>query len=174
MAVRFDNANDCLTATSGLPSGTALTVTWWAYVSVNRDTWGTMVAADRNGNPVSFDACNNGLATHLYANTDTQLFAAGTLTVTATSGLPVDRVNITATGNPTITPAGGVDGQILRINVAASGAARTVTLASAVRTTTGITTRTLDVPSGQVAMVALEYSTLINAWSLTATAVTAT
>ena len=71
-------------------------------------------------------------------------------------------------------PAGGVDGQILRINVRSSNGTRTPAVASGVRLTTGLTARSLSVPNGEVGVFALEYSGLISAWILTAAAVTGT
>lgn len=96
---------------------------------------------------------------------------ASSRTVTALDGVGVDRVAIAATGNLTLTPAGGVDGQVLRVNVAGSGGTRTITVASAVALTTALS-RTITVPSGQVALLAFEYVGALSGWALTAAAVT--
>lgn len=97
---------------------------------------------------------------------------AASLTIAANS-LGVDRVNVSATGNLTLTPSGSTDGQVLRVNVLASGGQRTVTFATAVRTSSALT-RTLVIPSGQIGIISLEYSSLIGAWVLTAATVSST
>lgn len=73
------------------------------------------------------------------------------------TGAALDVVTATLTGSPTITPAAGADRQVLRLALYAGGAARTVTLAGTVRTATGITDRTLTIPSGQAGVIGLEY-----------------
>lgn len=82
------------------------------------------------------------------------------------AGVAVDVVTATLTGNPTVTPAAGTDGQILRLRLLASGGQRVVTFASAVRTVTGVTDRTVTIPSGQVGVIGLEYLGALSAWAL--------
>ena len=69
----------------------------------------------------------------------------------------VDVVTATLTGNPTITPAAGTDGQVIRLRLLAGSSARTVTLGSAVRLATGISARTLDITANQAGVIGLEY-----------------
>lgn len=73
------------------------------------------------------------------------------------AGVAVDVVTCTLTGNPTITPAAGADGQVIRARLLAGAAARTVTVGSGVRLGTGITVRTLDIASGQAGVLGLEW-----------------
>lgn len=96
---------------------------------------------------------------------------ASSLTITPANARHLDLVNITATGNETITPSGTTDGQVIRLAVLASGGTRTITFAAAVRLSTGLTSRSFTVATGQVLVAAVQYSTLINAWVLTAATV---
>ena len=93
---------------------------------------------------------------------------ATSITLTAGTNVAVSRFTITATGNPTITPStsGAVDGQVMRVVVLASGATRTVTVASAVGLSTGITDRALAVTSGQVGVFGFEYISALSKWIL--------
>lgn len=75
----------------------------------------------------------------------------------------------TATGNPTLNPpTAPADGQLWRIRFIASGAQRTVTLASGLRRTTGIAS-TLVIPSGFRGDVGLAYETA-DGWTVLAAA----
>lgn len=98
--------------------------------------------------------------------------ATGAITPDAT--VVGNNLDYTASGNVTFNPpTGGANRQVLRIAVLASGADRTVTFAAGIRIGSGITRGPLTVTSGQVLLAALEYSTLINAWVLTATTISA-
>lgn len=97
---------------------------------------------------------------------------AAAVPVTGTAGLAVDRVGITATGDLALTPAGTLGGQLLRVDVLASGAQRTVTLDAGVRLSTGLTSRSFTVPAGQIVALGLERSALLGAWVLVAATVT--
>lgn len=91
--------------------------------------------------------------------------------ITLTPATDGNRINVTATGNISSLAAsttGAVDGQVLRVAVLASGAARTVTIASSVRTSTALTRGPHSVPSGEVWTAAFEYYSLASAWVLTA------
>jgi hypothetical protein len=88
-----------------------------------------------------------------------------------------DRINMTATGNITaygVSTAGAGDGQTLQLVVLASTATRTVTFASAIRTSTGVTRGPYTVASGQILRAVVEYSTLTSAWTLLGATVSAT
>lgn len=113
-------------------------------------------------------------ASHTHAASPRTVTYAGSITLTPLSGVDVDRVNITATGGPTITPGTGADGQIIRLAVLASGAQRVVTIAASVRLSTGITVRTLTIPQNQAGVIGLEYVGLLGAWVLFAAYVTST
>lgn len=73
------------------------------------------------------------------------------------AGVAVDVVTCTLTGNPTVTPGAGADGQVIRLRMLAGASARTVTLATAVRLGTGITVRTLSIAANQAGVVGLEF-----------------
>lgn len=114
---------------------------------------------------------------HTHAAATRTVSYASSVTVTAQSGIPVDRVNISATGNITVSLSGSTDGQIIRLNVLGVSGSRTITINSAVRTSTSLT-RTIVVPSGEVAMIAFEFSSILasgsGAWVMTAATVSAT
>lgn len=82
------------------------------------------------------------------------------------SGVALDVAATTLTGNPTITPAAGTDGQIIRLRMLASGAQRTPAVGTSVRLGTGIADRSMPIPSGQVGVFALEYLSVLGAWVL--------
>lgn len=88
-----------------------------------------------------------------------------------------DRVKMTATADVTafgVSTTGARDGQVLQLIVPATGATRAITFASAIRTTTGVTRGPYSVAAGQMLRAAVEYSSDLAAWSLTAATVTAT
>lgn len=118
------------------------------------------------GNPVRNDDTRNTNARTPTAHThgtDQVTAAPRTVTYAAlagmapASGVAVDVVTCTLTGNPTITPAAGTDGQIIRLRLLAGASARTVTLASGVRLGTGITVRTLNITANQAGVIGLEF-----------------
>lgn len=78
-------------------------------------------------------------------------------------------INYTATGNVTFNaPSNPVDRAVIRFAVLASGGDRDVTFANTYLLSTGLSSRTFTVPSGQVLLAAAEYSELAGAWILTA------
>jgi len=88
-----------------------------------------------------------------------QALSSGTanLTIDASTG---DNQKVTATGNPTLlAPTNGVDGQVLVIEVLASGGARTVFLNAAILLTSG-QAASYVVSSGKIATIILKYSAL--------------
>lgn len=88
-----------------------------------------------------------------------------TLNIDASTG---DYHQITATGNPAMAvPTGGSNGQMLLVEVLASGGARTVTLNGSIILTSG-QSATMVIASGQVGMFGLRYSTLAGGWVLMA------
>ena len=117
---------------------------------------------------------------HTHAASD--LPSLGTRTVSYAATITIDptvtgdRINITATGNITslgFSTTGAGDGQVLQLVVLASTANRTVTFASAVRTSTGVTRGPYTITAGQILRAAVEYSTLTNAWALVGATTTA-
>jgi hypothetical protein len=85
-------------------------------------------------------------------------------------------VSITATGNITslaVSTTGAVNRQALEIAVLGSGGTRTVTFASAIRTSTGVTRGPHSVASGEVGIFLVKYYTLVSAWVLVAATVSA-
>lgn len=94
-------------------------------------------------------------------------------TITVDASAAGSLINVTATADTTFAvPTNPTDRQVLRIAVLASGASRNVTFNASIRLSTGLTSRTFSVPSGQALMTALEYSSLLSAWVLTAATVT--
>lgn len=99
---------------------------------------------------------------------------AATTTITAVTGVDVDRVDVTTTVSITsLVLSGGFNGQQVRIVVLASGATRTVTVASAVDISTGLSRGPYSIGSGQLGKFLVEYSTLNAKWALLAATVTA-
>lgn len=82
------------------------------------------------------------------------------------SNVALDIVTCTLTGSPTISPATGTDGQIIRLRMLASGAQRTPAVGTSVRLGTGITDRSMVIPSGQWGVFGLEYIGGLNLWVL--------
>jgi hypothetical protein len=88
-----------------------------------------------------------------------------TLAIDASTG---DNHQITATGNPAMSvPTNGTNGQMLMVEVWASGGARTVTFNGSIVLSTGLTS-TLVIASGKVGFIGLRYSTLTGSglWTL--------
>jgi hypothetical protein len=104
----------------------------------------------------------------------TQAFSATPTIDPTVSGT---NVSITATSNITtlaVSTTGAVNRQGLEIAVLASGGARTVTFASAIRTSTGVTRGPHSIPSGEVGIFLVRYYTLVSAWVLVAATASAT
>lgn len=96
-------------------------------------------------------------------------------TVATDASVGGNLINIAATGALTISePTNGVDRQILRYAVYCA-AAQTVTLASTINLSTGLTTRAFSVPAGKVLLFAIEFVNALttNKWVLTAATVSA-
>jgi hypothetical protein len=86
-------------------------------------------------------------------------------------------IDITATADITSLTAvttGAGNRQTIELCILASAAARNVTFATAIRTSTGITRGPYAIPSGQILIAALKFSTLTGAWTLVAATVSAT
>jgi hypothetical protein len=85
--------------------------------------------------------------------------------------------NFTCTGDTTVNlPGSNVnarDGDPFQLRFLASGAQRTITLNASVVLSTGISSRVFVVPSGKMLAVALEWSSLLTAYVLTAATTTA-
>lgn len=97
---------------------------------------------------------------------------SGTVAVNAAGG--ANLINFTATGDVTFqVPTGGQDRLVLRFAVLASGGTRNVSFASGYRLSTGLSSRTFAVPSGEVLIAAAERVDLASAWVLTAATVSA-
>lgn len=87
---------------------------------------------------------------------------AATVTIDARTG---DAFKITATGALAIAvPTNPVDGQMMMIEVIASGSAQTVTLNASIQLTTGLTA-TISPATGKVAFIGLRYSALTSTWT---------
>lgn len=92
---------------------------------------------------------------------------AATTTIDASLG---SRFTITATGNLTLAaPTNPLDGQQITVTILASGAARTLTIASAILLTVGVTTP-ITIASGKRQILGLVYDSGAAAWLLVASA----
>lgn len=98
---------------------------------------------------------------------------SATPTVAAVSGVELDRANITATANITaLDLSGGFDGQKVEVAVLGSGGTRTVTVASGVDVSTGLTRGPYSVASTKLGIFLFRYSSLNSKFSLLAATVT--
>jgi hypothetical protein len=81
--------------------------------------------------------------------------------------------NLTASADLVIgAPTNGVDHQVVKLVVVASGGARNVQFSSSgIVGSTGLTTLTFAVPQNKVLIAALQYTGLISTWVLTAATV---
>lgn len=82
--------------------------------------------------------------------------------------LDVDMGHNSGLAIPTGTPA---NHHSIMVAAYANGGSRDFVFSSSFRLSTGIPSRTLTVPSGQVLLAAVEYSTLISAWTIVAATV---
>lgn len=103
--------------------------------------------------------------------------AASAITSDAAVGGSIRRVTVTGAAVAVGVPTNPTDGQILRYMFFAT-VATTITFNSAIKLSTGLTSRAFSVPQGQVLIAALEYgafatSPTFNAWVLTAATVSA-
>jgi hypothetical protein len=89
-----------------------------------------------------------------------------TITIPSSGGADITALAVSTTG--------AVNRQGLEIAVLADGTTRAVTIASAIRTSTGLTRGPYSIASGQVGIFLVRYYTLIGAWVLVAAAVSAT
>jgi hypothetical protein len=88
-----------------------------------------------------------------------------------------NNVTITATADITalaVSTTGATNRQGLEIVVLGSGGTRAVTIASAIRTSTGLTRGPYSIATGQIGIFLVRYYTSASAWVLVAAAVSAT
>ncbi|MER5671176.1 hypothetical protein [Pseudonocardia alni] len=85
-------------------------------------------------------------------------------------GLSITANHDTGIAAPTGTPD---NFQVIRIEALANSAQRTFTFASACRLSTGLTSRTVTIPAGEVMKASVEWSALAGAWVITAATVSA-
>lgn len=81
---------------------------------------------------------------------------------------------LTANVTEVTVPTNGTNGQVYKMRFYASGATRTVTFASGIRTSTGLTRGAYSIPSGECLIATLEYVGMISAWVLTAATISGT
>jgi hypothetical protein len=85
--------------------------------------------------------------------------------------------NFTCTGNVTVDPpASSVharDGEPMQLRFLASGAQRTITFNASMRLSTGIASRSFIVPSGEILAAAIEWSSLVTDYIITAATISA-
>ena len=93
-------------------------------------------------------------------------------TTASVSGIDQGDMQITATGNPTITPTGTPNGRMMVVEVLASGAERVPTMDTDVILTRDVTDRSLTVPQNAVGIFGLRYSALRSAWILLSATIT--
>lgn len=70
-----------------------------------------------------------------------------------------------------IAPTGGVDGQVVKVNAYANGDDRVFLFGSAIKLSSGLTSLEFNIPAGEVLIAAIEYSSDVAAWVLTAATV---
>lgn len=92
MAIRFDAANEWLTRTASIPTGTNITLCWWARMDVDRDTWQSPTFSLDNSNqnhywyiqPLNVGGSNDFV---MYVNANgNSLWTSNGPTITTTSG----------------------------------------------------------------------------------------
>lgn len=149
-------------------TGTAVTTNDSRLSDARASTWATV-----SGKPTTFAPIIGSGATQAVAGNDPRLTGpsvstvtyAATITPNASTG---SNFKVTATGNLTLNPpTSPTDGQMVMVEVRASGAARAVTLASGILLTTGLAA-TLTVASGKSGFIGLRYSSTGSAWYLLA------
>lgn len=121
--------------------------------------------------PTGTSAATVALGDHAHTPTAVPV-APRTMSATTTAsvdGAVAGDMQITATGNPTITPTGTPNGRMMIVEVLASGAQRTPVMAASVLLGANVTSRSLVVPSGKVGLFGLRYSSLAAGWWLIAT-----
>lgn len=140
--------------------------------TVNSGTGGQIAAYATTGTAVS--GVTLGLNLVLSGTTLKALPSSATLTFGTTTTINTDTTQkgaLTATGNTTLAVSGTpVDGQVLRVDVLASGASRTVAIPSgsfSIPSTSSVTSP-VTVASGTVTKFAFEYSGLLTKWSVVA------
>mgnify|MGYP006188521723 CR=1 FL=1 len=181
--------SDARTPTAHVHAGADISSGTVAYARLPVGTAASTVAA---GNDARFTDARTPTA-HVHAGAD---ISSGTLdaarlpvvlspvravaysaTPTVDPTVSGTNVSITATGNITtlaVSTTGAVNRQALEIAVLGSGGARTVTFATAIRTSTGITRGPHTIASGEVGIFLVRYYSLVSAWVLVAATVSAT
>ena len=79
MAVRFDAVNEGYVGSTGLPDMHTYSVTWWAYISTDRNTWSTFICLDSSTDYTQVATAEDGTTLILY-NSDSSLEPEAPLT----------------------------------------------------------------------------------------------
>lgn len=98
---------------------------------------------------------------------------ASSLTPDAAVGAALRDVTVTGSSVSVAAPTNPENRQVLEYAFYAQ-VATTVTFASGIRLSTGLTSRAFAVPVGEMLFVTLQYSTLDGAWAILGAAVTVT
>jgi hypothetical protein len=117
--------------------------------------------------PAAIGALDQTAGDTRYRQHNQAVRSASVTTTYALDGTLAGDVELTCTGDTTITPSGTPAGRTVVITCLASGGARTPTLAAAVSLTGGITARSLVIPSGGIGRFVIRYTALGTVgWSL--------
>jgi hypothetical protein len=194
------SADRTLTVSYGTTAGTAAQGNDSRLSDARTPTAHTHAAADVNSGTLAIARIPTGTTSSTVALGDhthaASAIASGTLdaarlpavlspvrTVTYSATPTIDptvsgtNVSITATGDITtlaVSTTGAVNRQGLEIAVLGSGGARSVTFASAIRTSTGVSRGPHSIASGEVGIFLVRYYSLVSAWVLVAATVSAT
>lgn len=156
-ALRTDKAD--LTVVARKASTESITGAWTFGTAPNVPAPSAAAHPVRNDDARNSNARNPTAHTHgtdqVTASPRTVAYGSALTSLAPASGVALDVVTCTLTGNPTITPAAGADGQVVRLRCLTSSA-RTVTFGTSVKVATAVT-RSLDIPAGQAGVFGLEY-----------------
>lgn len=140
-----------------------------AAAELIRDTIGTALV---EGNAIDITV-NDGGDTITIAMVPTAVYAtprtsSSVSTATNVDGTVAGDAQYTITANVTFTPTGTPDGRMMLIWVKASGATRVASVAGTVElpTSGGPTSRDLSIPSGDLGVFAVSYTTFAGTWML--------
>ncbi len=170
LASSFQSLDSDLTTIAGLTATTdnfmvAASSAWASRTPAQAKTSLAIAVADVSGAAPLASPTFIGLVTAVReVKTPQTQSVTTTLTIDASTG---DSHQITATGNPAFAvPTNPTNGQMIVVEVLASGGARTVTLNGSIVLTTGLSA-VMVIASGEVGIFALRYSTLAGSvWML--------
>lgn len=122
-------------------------------------------------------AASKGYVDSTSARRPTRAYTGVSGTVTLDNDIQLMQ-NFTVTGditsvNPPASNANSKDMAPMQLRFLASGATRSITFNASIRLSTGISSRVFSVPSGELLMVAVEWSSLVSDYIITAATISA-